>query len=633
MGKAFDLLQDTWGFKAFRGPQEAIVNSVSEGFDCFVLLPTGGGKSICYQLPALMKEGVCIVISPLIALMQDQVSALQEKGIKAIALTSKLNRHDTIIAFDNLMHGNHKFLYLSPEKLQSELIQEKIAQLNVNLIAIDEAHCISQWGHDFRPAYLKIPLLNELLPNTAKIALTATATRSVQQDIIGNLKLEQCKIFKGSYLRDNLHIHIKKTEDIRNNLVRLLQKNKDPVIVYVGTRKETIDIARLLNANHLEACSYHGGMNSDEKRNAFELWKEERLKIMVATNAFGMGIDKANVRTVIHLSLPNSLENFIQEIGRAGRDGQPSHTVLFYNENSILRSKEMKEASMVEPELTKTIYTKLNDYFQIGHGEQPEEDFDFDIQHFAQTYQLPFMKVYYGLMHLQQEDIIFYDQQGQRGSRVKVIESSKNLLQLQKESELKSHLIESLLRTYGGIHDQFIRINESFLAGKLNVEKHEVIRALRQLDHDKVILYKNSKNTFKLRFLCPREDNFVFQSIRHHINSRNKVKSKKLKALMQFVNNDFICRQIQLLRYFDEELKKPCGKCDVCLTKKSKVSINFHRVSEDIMSLLKSNPSLSFSEIEDHMNVDNEALAKTLQILRERALIGVNLQNKFYVKK
>ncbi|MCA0931686.1 RecQ family ATP-dependent DNA helicase [Lutimonas saemankumensis] len=633
MSNALDLLKQIWGFNSFKGQQEAVVNSVAQGFDCFVLLPTGGGKSICYQLPALMNEGVCIVISPLIALMQDQVSALQEKGIKAIALTSKLNRHDTIIAFDNVMHGGYKFLYLSPEKLQSELIQEKIAQLPVNLIAIDEAHCISQWGHDFRPAYLKIPVLDKLLPNTTKIALTATATRSVQQDIIKNLKLDQCKSFKGSYLRENLIIQIKKTEDIRNNLIQLLQNNNEPAIVYVGTRKQTIDIARLLNANHLKTCSYHGGMKTDEKESALALWKEEQIKIMVATNAFGMGIDKANVRMVIHLFIPNSLENFIQEIGRAGRDDKPSHTVMLYNENSILRSKEMKEASTLTPELTKTIYQKLNDYYQIVTGEQPDEVFDFDIQDFAQAYRIPYMKVYYALMYLEQEDIIIYDHKGQRFSRVKIIESSKKLLEIQKENHPKSRLLELLLRSYGGIFDQFININETFLAARLNVDKAMVIKTLNQMDHDKVLIYEKSKINYNLRFLWPREDNFVYQSIRGHINSRNKAKEQKLKSVLRFIHNDFVCRQIQLLKYFDEVLEKPCGRCDVCLNKKKRGVTNYFEVSNKIITLLNKNPSLSLNELEGFLKMDKKTLVKPLHLLREKGLIALNLQNKFYIEK
>lgn len=354
---------------------------------------------------------------------------------------------------------------------------------------------------------------------------------------------------------------------------------------------------------------------------------------MVATNAFGMGIDKANVRTVIHLYIPNSLENFIQEIGRAGRDNRPSETILLYNENSILRSKEIQDISTVTPELTKTIYVKLNDYFHIGRGEQPDEVFDFDAHHFAQIYQLPFMKVHYAMMHLEQEDILFYDQPGQKVSRVRIIESSKKLLEIQRENLPKADLLELLLRTYGGIHDQFININESFLAGRLNLEKSQVIMALKQLDHDKALIYEKSKSNLKLRFLCPREDNFVFQSIRHHIKSRNEVKARKMKAMMRFIKNDFVCRQIQLLGYFDETLENPCGKCDVCRNKKSAQATNFAEVSEDIMTLLKSGLSMSLNEMKAHLKIEKETLVKTLQILRERGLIALNLENKFYERK
>ena len=292
MDKSLDLLKKYWGFNSFREPQEAIIRSVVNGEDTFVLLPTGAGKSLCYQLPALMTEGVCLVISPLIALMEDQVKSLEEKGIKALLLSSKLNRHDTIIAFDNLMHGNFKFLYLSPEKLQSEFIQEKISQLSLNLIAIDEAHCISQWGHDFRSAYLKIPVLNELHPEIPKIALTATATSVVKQDIIENLKLKSPAIFTGSYYRDNLHIRVLKKEDIRSGMLSLLKSIDEPAIVYVGTRNNTVQYARFLTSHQIKATHYHGGLDTKQKSEALLEWKEEKSKVMVATNAFGMGIDK-----------------------------------------------------------------------------------------------------------------------------------------------------------------------------------------------------------------------------------------------------------------------------------------------------------------------------------------------------
>lgn len=569
MNKAIELLKKHWGFSSFREPQENIIATVFSGKDVFVLLPTGAGKSLCYQIPALMSEGICLVISPLIALMEDQVKSLEKRGIKALVLSSKLNRHDTIIAFDNLIYGNYKFLYLSPEKLQSEFIQEKISQLTLNLIAIDEAHCISQWGHDFRSAYLKIPVLNDLHPETPKIALTATATEQVKNDVIENLELKSPKIYKGSYYRHNLHINISKSEDIRSGIISLLKSIDQPAIVYVGTRKNTIQYARFLNSHQIKSTHYHGGLDHEQKSKSLLDWTSEKTKIMVATNAFGMGIDKSNVRMVIHAHLPMSVENYIQEIGRAGRDGKTSQTYLLYNDNSIFESERLAETSMVTPEFCKQVYTNLNDFFQVAKGELREEVFDFNLQDFAVRYNHPYIKVYHVLNHLHHEDIIFFDQNPNKISRVRIIESSTKLLNIQSSENMQSKVLQMLLRTYGGIHEQHIAINESLISSKLGIDKAVVIQALQRLDQDKVLIYRKSSNTMKMKFLVPREDNFVFQMIRSNISQRNKTKRAKSKGLLDLVKNDHICRQVQLLKYFGEELRKPCGNCDVCLKKKS----------------------------------------------------------------
>jgi len=568
MEKALDLLKKHWGFNSFREPQEKIINTVLSGKDVFVLLPTGAGKSLCYQIPALMSEGVCLVVSPLIALMEDQVKGLEKRGIKALVLSSKLNRHDTIIAFDNLIYGNYKFLYLSPEKLQSEFIQEKISQLSLNIIAIDEAHCISQWGHDFRSAYLKIPVLNDLNPDVPKIALTATATEQVKNDVIENLKLTAPQIFTGSYYRQNLHIKVSKTEDIRTGMLNLLRHIDAPAIVYVGTRKNTIQYARFLNSKNIKATHYHGGLDHDQKSESLLNWTNESTKVMVATNAFGMGIDKSNVRMVIHIHLPMSIENYIQEIGRAGRDGITSQTHLLYNDNSIFESERLSETSIVSPEFCRSVYTNLNDFFQIAKGELNEEVFNFNIQDFALRYSDPYIKVYYALNHLHHEDIVFFDQNPNKISKVRIIESSAKLLKIQSSENLQSSVLQILLRTYGGIHEQYIAINESLISSKLNITKAQVIQALQRLDLDKVLIYKKSSNTLKLKFLVPREDNFVYQTIRSNITQRNRTKKAKSEGLLDFVKNDHVCRQVQLLHYFGEELMEPCGNCDVCLKKK-----------------------------------------------------------------
>jgi len=631
MDKAYDLLKKHWGFDSFRKPQAAIIKAVLGGNDAFVLLPTGAGKSICYQIPALMTEGVCLVVSPLIALMEDQVKSLEEKGIKALVLSSKLNRHDTIIAFDNLMHGNYKFLYLSPEKLQSEFIQEKISQLSLNLIAIDEAHCISQWGHDFRSAYLKIPVLNDIHPGIPKIALTATATARVKNDIIENLQLTSAKIFTGSYYRDNLYIRILKKEDIRSGMLNLLKSIDEPAIVYVGTRKNTVQYARFLKSQQIKATHYHGGLDNKQKSEALQQWKEEKSKVMVATNAFGMGIDKSNVRMVIHANLPNSVENYMQEIGRAGRDGKPSMTYLLYNDNSILESELILKKSIVSPELCRSVYGKLNDYYQIANGELSEEIFNFDLQEFALHYDFQFMQVYYALNHLQNEDVIFYDQNPNKTSRIKIIENSTKLFQVQSSQNIQAKVLQMLLRTYGGVHEQFIAINESLISSKLNQTKDEVIQALKRLDLDKVLVYNESSNRLKLKFLVPREDNFVYHMFRANITQRNKTKEAKSKGLYHLIKNDQICRQIQLLHYFGEILDTPCGHCDVCLSKKPTAKIDHQELSGQILNLIKKNKTITTNEVNQLLPIDKGEIVKTLQLMVERKLIGLNLQNKFYI--
>lgn len=631
MDKSLELLKKHWGFNSFRQSQAEIIRSVIKGEDTFVLLPTGAGKSLCYQLPALMTEGVCLVISPLIALMEDQVKSLESKGIKALLLSSKLNRHETIIAFDNLMHGNFKFLYLSPEKLQSAFIQEKISQLALNLIAIDEAHCISQWGHDFRSAYLKIPVLNELHPDIPKIALTATATSVVKQDIIENLKLKSPKIFTGSYYRDNLHISVLKKEAIRTGVLDLLKSIDEPAIVYVGTRKNTIQFARFLTGNQIKATYYHGGLDSKQKSQALLQWKEEKTKVMVATNAFGMGIDKSNVRMVIHAHLPNSIENYMQEIGRGGRDGKVSFTYLLYNENSIFESELLLKKSIVSPEFCRSVYGKLNDYFQIANGELNEGVFDFDPQEFALRYDFPFIQVYYALNHLHHEDIIFYDQNPTKTSRVRVIENNSKLFEVQSLQNIQAQVLQMLLRTYGGIHDQFIAISESLISSKLKQPKETIIIALKRLDQDKVIVYKKSVSKLKLNFLVPREDNFIYHTIRANITQRNKTKKTKSLALHDFIKNDQTCRQIQLLHYFGEKLDQPCGHCDVCLSRENADKIDYKELSDHILSLIEKHKTLSINELGQFLQSDKEAIVKTLQLLVERKFIDLNLQNKFYL--
>lgn len=629
MDRAQELLVKYWGHQSFIDPQEAIIENVTKGMDTFVMLPTGAGKSLCYQLPSLMMDGVCLVVSPLIALMEDQIQSLEKKGIKAMMLSSKLNRHETIIAFDNLKFGDFKFLYLSPEKLQSEFILEKIAQLKLCLIAIDEAHCISEWGHDFRPAYMKIPALTAMHPKTPVIALTASATPQVKQDIIEHLQLEKAQVFARSFARQNLKIKMLYTEDVLGTLCLLLKPLNEPAIVYVGTRKDSIQFSNYLNQQNIPATSYHGGLSNDEKTKELLSWKQETKKVMVATNAFGMGIDKANVRMIIHTHLPHSPENYMQEIGRAGRDHVISSAILLYNNSVIDKGMNMFQKAMASAEFCKKVYVKLNDYYQIGQGELTESIFDFDLQEFSRTYKFPLLKTLTAINHLHHENVLFYNQYPNQRSRVRVIEKSNRLYEIQQHGKTPGKVLQLLLRNYGGIHDQMIAISEGLLAQKLNLPFKEIIAALHLLDRDKVITYKRATELVQLRFLVPREDNFVYHSISGHVKSRNKTKLLKSKAMLNLVENIHVCRQIQLLSYFGEKDVKACGHCDSCLTKNSIGLIDHRSIAVKIRALFRKSRSLNATEIALALELDRKDVVKTLQLLVESNSIRLNLQKKF----
>ena len=386
MPKALEILKTYWKYTAFKHPQETIINHIREENNVIALLPTGSGKSLCYQVPAMMSPGVCLVVSPLIALMNDQVASLIAKGIKALAITSANSQEEVINAFDNLKYGGYKFLYLSPEKLCTELIRQKIQELDINLLAVDEAHCISEWGHDFRPAYLKIAEIRELFPDIPVIALTATATPQVIKDIKDNLRIPDAHVITKSLLRDNLSLTFVNTEDIVHFLTRQLRDIQGVSIIYASSRKKTVELSQLLNNQGIKCSFYHGGMSHEEKKQAYTDWMTEKTPVIVATNAFGMGIDKDNVRVIIHVDLPFSLENYMQETGRAGRDGEKAYSYLINNANSLNLLKKFYKKSKLERTLVQKTYTDLYKEFQISPGELSKQLFDFNLQDFCTRY-------------------------------------------------------------------------------------------------------------------------------------------------------------------------------------------------------------------------------------------------------
>lgn len=631
MSTTLELLKKHWNFSSFRGAQQAVIEAVLEKKDVFVLLPTGAGKSLCYQLPALMNPGICLVISPLIALMEDQVKSLQEKGIGALMLSARLSRDETIRVFDNLRYGHYKLLYLSPEKLASPFIQEKIKELTLNLIAIDEAHCISQWGHDFRPSYLKISMLNEMHPDTPKIALTATATESVSKDIIDILELRNVQTFKGSYYRDNLYLSIQKRDNIRDRMLALVKSVDEPVIIYVGTRKQTHFYQDFLLKKQISSTLYHGGMSHESKSESLSLWKQEKCKVMVATNAFGMGIDKSNVRMIIHAHLPGSIENFVQEIGRAGRDGKDAFTWLLYNEQTLFQASWLIENSTVDAKFCIDVYAKLNEEHYLLIGDFSETIYSTDLQDFSSKYGFQLIQVYHALNHLQLEGILFCEQNSQRQSRVRVVEQSNKLIEIQSGNTPKGRVLQLLLRNYGGITERLTAINESQLAKKMNTGKSEAIRVLQILDYDKVIRYKRSSQTMNIRFLVPREDHFIYHKIKSRIEQRNRVKRKKLDDMKRFIETDHVCRQVQLLRYFGEKQEQPCGKCDVCQQPSGMTSADRQKLAGKIILLLEKAETMSLKDLSSRLEMEEEKLIKTLEILLEKNTIQLNLQNQFYL--
>jgi len=627
MKTPIEILKKYWNYSSFRKPQEEIIKVALQHKNTIVLLPTGGGKSLCFQIPALIQEGICIVISPLIALINDQVNQLKKQQIKAIALTSQLNLDETIIAFDNLQFGDYKFLYVSPEKLQNPLIQEKIKQLNVSLIAIDEAHCISEWGHDFRPSYLKLKLLKEISPNATIMALTATATPKVLTDIQHNLEIENAQIFKKSFKRANLKFKVINSEDVYGQLIQLLQKIKGSIIIYAGTRKQTKEISTFLNKNGFKSNYYHGGMSTIDKNLAYENWMNDQIPIIVATNAFGMGINKLNVRAVIHINTPNSLENYIQEAGRAGRDEKMSDAIIISNTGIITETIHQFKLNVATIDFIKDIYKNLHQFYKISIGEMPTEIFNFSLQEFCFHYKLPLLKTYNAIKVLACENIIFLDEYFTKKTTIKFIINSKQVFNYIDKKPSKQQLINLLLRSYGGVFDHYTIINEYFLSKKLNCSTKELIHQLKEIAINKIIDYQHSNNTTKLSFLVARDDNYIINSISKHVKQQHQLKAEKLNAVINYIQNNTGCRTIQLLDYFGETLTKSCGICDVC-EQKNKPIFNLEEISKQV-ELLLLKQSLSSSEIIQKLAVPKEEILISLKKLLDENKIAINSQNKF----
>ncbi|MCR8668081.1 RecQ family ATP-dependent DNA helicase [Aestuariibaculum sp. M13] len=625
-----NILERYWNYTSFRPQQEDIINAVLEGEDTFALLPTGGGKSMCFQIPALVKKGICIVVSPLIALMKDQVKQLNDKGIKAMAVTSGISYTQLDTMLDNCIYGNYKFLYLSPERLQQELVQERIRQMHVNLIAVDEAHCISQWGSDFRPAYKNIAILRQLHPTVNVIALTASAKPEVIDDIVKELDFISPKIFKQSFFRDNLGYMVFHEEDKYYRLQTILKKYKEPSIIYVRNRKMTLEVSSFLESKNISATYYHGGLPTDDKDKHMNLWLSDQKQVMVATNAFGMGIDKPNVKTVVHLNLPESIESYFQEAGRAGRNGEKAFAVILKNKSDeeLVKNQFLKILPTVD--FVKQVYRKLCNYFQVSYGEGEYMTFDFDYNTFCKTYNFNAILAYNALLLLDRNSIIALSKQFKNKVSAQFIISSPALFKYLETRKNYDIIVKSILRMYGGIFDHDTKINLGKIAEKASVSEKQITEVLLQLEADEVITLNLARTDAQVTFIEPREDDKTINRVASIIKQQNTLKEDQVNAMLDYINNDSVCKSMQLLSYFGENEIEPCGICSVCITNKKKPqkSENIGSLKNKVIELLQENEQSS-RELMSHLNCNETDLKDVLLLLLEHQIINITKTNTY----
>ena len=627
MSEALQILQKYWKHDSFREPQEAIIQSVLEGNDTFALLPTGGGKSVCFQIPAMMLNGICLVISPLIALMKDQVQNLQSRNIKAIALTGGISQDDIIDILDNCQFGNYKFLYLSPERLQHDWIVERLKQLPINLIAIDEAHCVSQWGHDFRPAYLKISALKTHFPSTPFLALTATANKRVQEDICIHLALVNPKVFTKSFTRENLAYHVIKTEDKLFKIQQILTKNPQSSIIYVRNRKSCIETSKQLNQLGFTATFYHGGLPAKEKEKNMQLWLENKSQVIVATNAFGMGIDKPDVKTVIHIQLPENIENYYQEAGRAGRNGEKAFGIIVTNPTDIGYTKAQFIDVLPDKKFVKDVYIKLNNYFQIAYGEGYNESFAFSLNQFCAQYQFPILKAFNSLQFLDRQGIITFQSESSEKISLQFIIPSKEVIRYISLHPHDEPIITVILRTYSGIFDVETTINPHLIAKKANTIEKQVEEVIDKLAASQCILLHAKNNDSSITFNEAREDDLTINRVAKFLEHQNKLKEEQFQSVVNYITNDDTCKNKMLLAYFDEISKDDCGICSYCIAKNKTQP---KEVPQLILQLLEKCP-MNSREIENQLHISSEATIFALKLLLENNKIKINSNNQYYL--
>ena len=618
------ILKQYWGYDRFRGIQEDIIDSISKNKDTLGLMPTGGGKSITFQVPALAKEGMCLVITPLIALMKDQVQNLKKRGIKALAIYSGMSRQDIIITLENCIFGNYKFLYISPERLDTEIFRTKLRKMHISMITVDESHCISQWGYDFRPAYLKIAEIRELLPGVPVLALTATATPEVVKDIQARLHFRHKNVFRMSFERNNLAYIVRKTENKTAELLHILRSMPGSAIVYVRNRRRTKEITELLNNEHITADFYHAGLDDATKDIRQHRWQSDESRVMVATNAFGMGIDKPDVRIVIHMDLPDSIEAYFQEAGRAGRDGQKAYAVILYAKSDKTTLHKRIPDTFPEKEYIRDVYEHLQYYYQMAMGDGLDCVREFNIEDFCRKFKYFPVPVDSALRILTQAGYLEYTAEQDSTSRILFTIRRDELYRLREMGEDMDRLIQAVLRSYTGVFTDYTYINEDSLAIRTGLTRRQIYEMLVHLAKLRIVSYIPHKKTPYIIYTRERVEAqriHISPEVYEHRKARYET---RINAMLDYVTNDTVCRSRMLLDYFGERNEHNCGQCDTCISLRSKSKASEQPDRETLCAKvceILSRESLTPAGLLKQLPMDKELLTEILHRLSDEGKI------------
>lgn len=612
-----EILKQYWGYDAFRDLQEDIISSIGQGKDTLGLMPTGGGKSITFQVPALAREGLCIVITPLIALMKDQVQNLRKRGIKAVAIYSGMKRQEIIVALENCIFGDYKFLYISPERLDTDIFRTKLRSMNISMITVDESHCISQWGYDFRPAYLKIADIRELLPGVPVLALTATATPEVVNDIQARLHFRQENVFRMSFERKNLAYIVRPTEDKPGELLHILKRMPGSAIVYARSRRRTKEITGLLQAEGITADFYHAGLDNAVKDLRQKRWQNDECRVIVATNAFGMGIDKPNVRLVVHLDLPDSPEAYFQEAGRAGRDGEKAYAVILHSRSDKATLHKRIPDTFPDKDYIKEVYEHLQYYYQMAMGDGQDCVKEFNLEEFCRTFKYFPVPAHSALKILTQAGYLEYTDEQDNASRIIFTIRREELYKLREMPGEAEKLLQTILRAYTGLFTDYAYISEPALSVYSGMPVPKVYELLKVLAKRHIIDYIPHKKTPYIIYTRERMDRQRLHLSRSVYEDRKERYETRIRAMVEYVTSESICRSRMLLRYFGETDHRNCGQCDVCLSGRATAELPddlIDEVKEQISALTGEQP-LTPADLADRLHTNRDTLTQTIQYL------------------